>query len=265
MHTIDAVVHREPRADGAILELNETSAHRELWVAMRQAGSSFAIATRISAKVIEDLPPERVPSDGGGFFALDVPRARLLELMENATHERPGLPNYIHVNGVDFLIASASHDFAENAAWVESLIGRKLTAKEHLRSKGFPVSGLNFNPELVCRGIIVDKELGNMLKVDRFGYVRRVMHGTRRVAQRLYIGRARLETLDSIREWHKKARGLNMEVNNGRLAMIGLFGLLSESVVPGSVPFGPHLPAYSGEVMAPLSENAFAIHSSALF
>ena len=122
-------------ADGAILELNETSAHRELWVAMRQAGSSFAIATRISAKVIEDLPPERVPSDGGGFFALDVPRARLLELMENATHERPGLPNYIHVNGVDFLIASASHDFAENAAWVESLIGRKLTAKEHLRSK----------------------------------------------------------------------------------------------------------------------------------
>ena len=48
-----------------------------------------------------------------------------------------------------------------------------------------------------------------------------------------------------------KTRRLNMEVNNGRLAMIGLFGLLSESVVPGSVPFGPKVEAYSGEIMAP--------------
>ena len=50
----------------------------------------------------------------------------------------------------------------------------------------------------------------------------------------------------------KKAKGLNMEVNNGRLAMIGIMGFVAESKVPGSVPFGPHLPAYSGEVMAPL-------------
>ena len=54
---------------------------------------------------------------------------------------------------------------------------------EHLRSKGFPVSGLTFKPELVTRGIIVDKERGNMLKVDRFGYVRRAMHGTQRLSK----------------------------------------------------------------------------------
>ena len=46
-------------ADGSIVQLSEASPHRELWVAMRQAGSSFAIATRISAKVIDHLPTEK--------------------------------------------------------------------------------------------------------------------------------------------------------------------------------------------------------------
>jgi len=55
----------------------------------------------------------------------------------------------------------------------------------------------------------------------------------------------------------KKAKGLLMEVNNGRLAMIGIMGFLAESRVPGSVPFGPHLPAYDGEVMAPFAAKIF--------
>ena len=48
-----------------------------------------------------------------------------------------------------------------------------------------------------------------------------------------------------------KSRRLNMEVNNGRLAMIGLMGLLSESAAPGALPFGPPVPGYSGDIMAP--------------
>ena len=38
-------------------------------------------------------------------------------------------------------------------------------SKEELEAKGFPVRGLVFNPELVFRGLIVDKENGNVLKV----------------------------------------------------------------------------------------------------
>uniref|UniRef100_A0A7S4HV86 Uncharacterized protein n=1 Tax=Prymnesium polylepis TaxID=72548 RepID=A0A7S4HV86_9EUKA len=49
-----------------------------------------------------------------------------------------------------------------------------------------------------------------------------------------------------------KAKGLLTEINNGRLAMIGIMGFLAEQKVPGSVPFGPKLSAYAGEVMAPL-------------
>ena len=56
-------------------------------------------------------------------------------------------------------------------------------SKEFLRSRGFPVSGLRFNHELVVRGLIVDTLLGHVLKVDRFGYVRRAMHGSRVLSQ----------------------------------------------------------------------------------
>ncbi|ONK67650.1 uncharacterized protein A4U43_C05F2280 [Asparagus officinalis] len=48
----------------------------------------------------------------------------------------------------------------------------------NLKSMGFPVDGLEFDPNLVIRGLIMDKERGNLVKADRFGYVKRAMHGT---------------------------------------------------------------------------------------
>merc|ERR1711937_46909 len=53
-------------------------------------------------------------------------------------------------------------------------------------------------------------------------------------------------------EW--KAEKLQTEINNGRLAMLGLMSLLSEGAVPGSVPLLKGLIPASGEinVMAPL-------------
>lgn len=56
----------------------------------------------------------------------------------------------------------------------------------------------------------------------------------------------------------KKARGLNIEINNGRLAMLGLFGFLAEAKIPGSVPaLSGIIPPYDGEVMAPFTMNIF--------
>jgi len=48
-----------------------------------------------------------------------------------------------------------------------------------------------------------------------------------------------------------KAKKLNAEVNNGRLAMIGLMGFCAAAKVPGSVPALTFIPAYDGDFMIP--------------
>ena len=49
-----------------------------------------------------------------------------------------------------------------------------------------------------------------------------------------------------------KAEGLIKELNNGRLAMIGIMGFLAEQRVEGSVPLLKGVvPPYAGETMAP--------------
>jgi len=53
-----------------------------------------------------------------------------------------------------------------------------------------------------------------------------------------------------------KAKRLNIEVNNGRLAMIGIFGFLAADSTPGAVPFlREYAQAYDGNIMAPFSSD----------
>jgi len=54
----------------------------------------------------------------------------------------------------------------------------------------------------------------------------------------------------------KKARGLQAEINNGRLAMLGIFGFISEAKVPGSVPaLGGIISPYAGQPMGFFAEG----------
>eukprot|EP00310_Coccolithus_braarudii_P012327 CAMPEP_0183350474 /NCGR_PEP_ID=MMETSP0164_2-20130417/19051_1 /TAXON_ID=221442 /ORGANISM="Coccolithus pelagicus ssp braarudi, Strain PLY182g" /LENGTH=260 /DNA_ID=CAMNT_0025522395 /DNA_START=25 /DNA_END=807 /DNA_ORIENTATION=+ len=63
----------------------------------------------------------------------------------------------------------------------------------------------------------------------------------------------------------EKARKLNIEVNNGRGAMLGLFAFLSEAKIPGSVPLlNGVVKPYAGEVMAPFDANFHTFLSAPL-
>ncbi len=50
--------------------------------------------------------------------------------------------------------------------------------KRKLKALGWPVERLTFDPDLIIRGLILDLERGNVLKANRFGYVKRAFHGT---------------------------------------------------------------------------------------
>ena len=50
--------------------------------------------------------------------------------------------------------------------------------KDQLLQAGWPVRNLAFEAARTCRGLIIDRQLGNLFKADRFGIVRQAAHGT---------------------------------------------------------------------------------------
>ncbi|NLI77256.1 MAG: HAD-IG family 5'-nucleotidase [Candidatus Riflebacteria bacterium] len=50
-----------------------------------------------------------------------------------------------------------------------------------ISEKGYPpeIRALQFDPNFIIRGLIIDHERGNFLKVNRYGYVKKATHGTR--------------------------------------------------------------------------------------
>ena len=62
------------------------------------------------------------------------------------------------------------------AEWERAAFERALGP---LARRGWPVSGLTFDPTSVIQGLAFDLELGNLVKATRFGYIIKAHHGTR--------------------------------------------------------------------------------------
>jgi HAD superfamily 5'-nucleotidase-like hydrolase len=51
-------------------------------------------------------------------------------------------------------------------------------ARDRFVARGWPCERLRFDPDAVIRGLVIDTERGNLVKANRFGFVKKAVHGT---------------------------------------------------------------------------------------
>jgi HAD superfamily 5'-nucleotidase-like hydrolase len=51
--------------------------------------------------------------------------------------------------------------------------------KRRVLRVGWPVEDLEYDPAMTIRGLVLDRKFGNIIKPNRFGYVKRAYHGTK--------------------------------------------------------------------------------------
>ena len=71
---------------------------------------------------------------------------------------------------MDYTLIHYRHELWERVAYD--------TVAKRMGESGWPVRGLEFDPEFATRGLLLDLQLGNLVKASRFGYVTRACHGT---------------------------------------------------------------------------------------
>ncbi|WP_053202250.1 HAD-IG family 5'-nucleotidase [Jiangella muralis] len=94
------------------------------------------------------------------------------------------------------------------------------TAFEHatrvLAAGDYPVAGLVFEPDRYLQGLVIDLDLGNLVKATRFGYVIQAQHGTR------------LLSFDELRTTYN---GVTVDLNNPRFRFMNTLFTISESAL----------------------------------
>lgn len=75
---------------------------------------------------------------------------------------------------MDYTLIHYRHELWERLAYD--------TVAKRMAESGWPVRGLEFDPEFATRGLLLDLQLGNLVKASRFGYVTRACHGTTALA-----------------------------------------------------------------------------------
>lgn len=114
-----------------------------------------------------------------------------------------------------------------------------LTLKKLIKNRGYSedIRSLEYDPRFAVRGLVVDRALGNVFKMDRYAHVGRVFHGKR--------------LLDED-ERHRQYRSARIRLSQARYAWIDtLFGL------PEAVMYVTLVDYFSGKKSAPSFPQLF--------
>ncbi|HEY2901245.1 MAG TPA: HAD-IG family 5'-nucleotidase [Polyangia bacterium] len=183
---------------------------------MASAAEATAIAPSLSTDVIRSVTRP-----------LDVPRANRVYVNRNLRLDR------IEMVGFDMDYTLALY----NQARIEEL-SMRATLDKLISAKGYPaaIRALTYDPMLAIRGLVVDRENGNIFKPDRYGFPGRARHGLSP------IDRAKVSEL------YQSER---TRLSNRRYAWIDSLFALPEAVLYGCLvdyfdrTDGPAKPAYN--------------------
>ncbi|HET9599170.1 MAG TPA: HAD-IG family 5'-nucleotidase [Anaeromyxobacteraceae bacterium] len=138
-------------------------------------------ADRGSARPVPSEPPGRAYADPVVEALLEHPRAPLREVpfARQIFVNRNLRLDKIDLVGFDMDYTLAMYHLRQ----LEELAFR-MTAERMVVHLGYPeiLRGLHYDPEFVIRGIVVDKQEGNLFKMDRHNHCGRAYHGKRPLA-----------------------------------------------------------------------------------
>ncbi|KAD4983030.1 hypothetical protein E3N88_19701 [Mikania micrantha] len=105
-----------------------------------------------------------------GGSTVPIPPAFILD-----THVEADAADIVHCNMEGSSMTQGTH---EKINWFQAMLGVQINSLYLLLA----VMGYAMN---VIRGLVIDKEKGNLVKADCFGYVKRAMHGTKLLCTRV--------------------------------------------------------------------------------
>jgi 5'-nucleotidase len=78
---------------------------------------------------------------------------------------------------MDYTLAIYKKEVIERVAF-------EITIEKLIRMRGYPaqIQRLQYDPRSMVRGLVLDRKLGNVLKIDQYGYVCKVYHGRQRIS-----------------------------------------------------------------------------------
>ena len=105
---------------------------------------------------------------------IDVARARRIFCNRNLRMAGVELLGF----DMDYTLALYQQDRLEQ-------LSIELTLKKLIANHGYSseIESLSYNPSLAIRGVVIDRNLGNVFKMDRHGHVGRVFHGFRELTK----------------------------------------------------------------------------------